>query len=107
MDKILCYDEEQYLNNCDEKFDLIFDNAYSGNLEHYEKYNGFLKSDNGLDVVVNGTMKERIFGGLQVLLGKRFNIEKKQFHYSFGSMSYEYLDIAKKMMEENKLKFFY
>ena len=47
-----------------------------------------LKSDNGLYVVVNGTMKERIFGGLQVLLGKRFNIEKKQFHYSFGSMSY-------------------
>ena len=47
-DEVLCYDKENYLNECKEQFDLIFDNTYSPEtLIKYEKYKKLLKPDIG------------------------------------------------------------
>lgn len=52
-------------------------------------------------------MKDRIFGVLQILFGNNIKIEPENFHYNFGSMDSYYLEIASKMIEEKKLKFYY
>lgn len=49
-------------------------------------------------------MKERICGALQILFRNKIKVEKKHFHYNFGSMDSSYLEVAAKMIEEKKLK---
>ena len=73
----------------------------------YEKYKILLKTNIGKYVVVNGTMKERIFGALQILFQNKINFEPKNFHYNFGSLDNKYLEIAAKMFTKKKLKVYY
>lgn len=42
IDEVLCYDKENYINDCSVTFDLIFDNAYSPELLQYENIKYFL-----------------------------------------------------------------
>ena len=108
IDEVLCYDKENYIKDCNEKFDLIFDNVHSAESMQYEKYKILLKTNIGKYVVVNGTMKERIFGALQVLFQNKINIfEPKNFHYHFGSLDNKYLEIAANMFAKKKLKVYY
>ena len=104
IDGVLTYDKENYLSECKDKFDLIFDNASSPISLQYEKYKGLLKPNSGEYVVVNGTLKQKILGALQLLIGKKFKIEPNNFHFNFGSQDSKYLEIAVKMIEEKKLK---
>ena len=105
--EVLCYDKENYIENCKEKFDLIFDNVSSPESGlQYEKYKILLKPDIGEYIVINATFKPKIMGALQLLIGKKIKIEPKRFHLNFGSQDSKYLEIAAKMIEEEKLKIF-
>ena len=104
IDGVLTYDKENYISECKERFDLIFDNASSPTSLQYDKYKTLLKENVGEYIVVNGTLKQKIFGVLQLLIGKRFKIEPEHFHFNFGSQDSKYLEIAVKMIEEKKLK---
>lgn len=107
-DEVLCYDKENYLNECKEKFDLIFDNTYSPEtLIKYEKYKKLLKPDIGEYIVINGSSIQKLYGVLQILIGKKIKIEPSHFHLNFGSQDSSYLEIAVKMLEERKLKTIY
>ena len=104
IDGVLTYDKENYITECKEKFDLIFDNASSPSSLKYGKYKILLKENIGEYVVVNGTFKQKIFGALQLLIGQRFKIEPKHFHFNFGSQDFNYLELAVKIIKEKKLK---
>ena len=104
IDGVLTYDKENYISECKERFDLIFDNASSPTSLQYDKYKTLLKENVGEYIVVNGTLKQKIFGVLQLLIGKRFKIEPEHFHFNFGSQDSKYLEIAVKMIKEKKLK---
>lgn len=108
VDEVLCYDLENDINDCKEKFDLIFDNVSSPESGlQYDKYKSLLKPDVGEYIVINGTFKQKILGALQLLIGKRFKIEPDHFHFNFGSQDSKYLEIGSKMIEGKNLRVLY
>ena len=108
VDEVLCYDKENYINDCKEKFDLIFDNVSSPESGlQYEKYKVLLKHYVGEYIVINGTFKQKILGALQLLIGKKFKIEPDHFHFNFGSQDSKFLEIGSKMINEKKLRVLY